>query len=149
MKYIHYGHNEFDIKKFDKIENDSLCITKPKGGLWASRVDANFGWKDFCLKEKYSMDFEDYFTFELKENARILEIRTIKDLEGLPRALDNKPYFDKKEFIIKLDFEKLSKEYDAIEVFIDEINELYFKLYGWDCESILIMNSNVIKIIND
>ena len=44
-----------------------------------------------------------------------------------------------------LDFEKLSKEYDAIEVFISKDEQLYWDLYGWDCDSILIMNSDIIE----
>ena len=46
---------------------------------------------------------------------------------------------------IFLDFEKLSKEYDAIEVNISECRDLYYSLCGWDCDSILIMNSDIIE----
>ena len=42
-------------------------------------------------------------------------------------------------------------EYDAIELHLSEevvddyLESLYFKLYGWDCDSILIMNKDIIK----
>lgn len=39
--YIHYGSTQFDPKKKFPIRNDSW--TKPRGGFWASRVDATFG----------------------------------------------------------------------------------------------------------
>ena len=46
------------------------------------------------------------------------------------------------------DFEKLvSDGVDAIEFFISDDNKLYWDLYGWDCDSILIMNPNIIKLI--
>ena len=43
-----------------------------------------------------------------------------------------------------LDFEKLAQEYDAIEVLISGDPGLYYELYGWDCDSILIMNPEII-----
>ena len=46
---------------------------------------------------------------------------------------------------IVLDFEKLSHKYDAIEVNISSDDELYYKLYGWDCDSILVMNPDVVQ----
>lgn len=43
------------------------------------------------------------------------------------------------------DFESLaSNGVDAIEVFISEDIELYDKLLGWDVDSILIMNPEII-----
>ena len=43
-----------------------------------------------------------------------------------------------------LDFEKLAETYDAIEVSISDDFELYYQLYGWDCNSIVIMNPKII-----
>ena len=43
-----------------------------------------------------------------------------------------------------LDFEKLSKDYDAIEVI--DIGKFYWALYGWDCNSILIMNPDIVEV---
>ena len=44
-----------------------------------------------------------------------------------------------------IDFESLSKSYDAIELHLsDSEDNLYMMLYGWDCDSILIMNPDVI-----
>ena len=46
------------------------------------------------------------------------------------------------------DFEKLlSDGVDAIELFISDDRELYWSLYGWDCDSILIMNPDVVREI--
>ncbi len=53
---------------------------------------------------------------------------------------------------ITLDFEELSKSYDGIELHLSEeetediFNGLYWKLYGWDCDSILIFNKDIIVL---
>jgi len=46
-----------------------------------------------------------------------------------------------------LDFEKLAGIYDAIDVSISNDPELHFALYGWDCDSILIMNPDIIQVL--
>lgn len=141
MKYIHYGHTEFDISKFNKVVNSNK-FTKPEGGFWASRVDALFGWREWCIDKKYKFDLEKSMIFSLSEDARILVIDSHKGLENLPKN-------EKKQKDIKictfLDFEELSKKYDAIEVLISKDDELFYDLYGWDCDSIFIMNPNIIK----
>ena len=76
--------------------------------------------------------------FELAEGAKVLHLREPKDLTALPIV----------EPAITtwwcLDFEQLRKDgWDAVEV---EIGRLYWQLYGWDCDSILIMNPEVIVV---
>lgn len=44
-KYIHYGAKSFIPGFVRQIVNKPL-FTKPKGGLWASPVDAKYGWKN-------------------------------------------------------------------------------------------------------
>jgi hypothetical protein len=46
-----------------------------------------------------------------------------------------------------LDFEKLARDYDAVEILAGSNVDLYYAFYGWDCDSILIMNPYVIKEI--
>ena len=148
MKYIHYGNDKFDINKFETISNNSIMPTKPRGGFWASRINSNYSWKKHCIKQGYSIDLDKYIVFSINDMVRILTIDNCKQLENLPQ-LDNKKGFYKNNLYTKLDFEKLSEKYDAIEVFINEINELYFQLFGWKCESILIMNPEVIILEED
>lgn len=47
MKFIHYGSKEFDKDRFTEIHNIPMC-NKPSGGLWASPVGVEFGWKEWC-----------------------------------------------------------------------------------------------------
>jgi hypothetical protein len=70
-KYIHYGHKFFDRSLFNPIKNQLFGGVKPSGGLWASPINAEFGWKEWCKAE----DFQDIkesnsFTFVLTENAK-------------------------------------------------------------------------------
>ena len=141
MEYIHYGHSKFDINQFKQIVNQ-IEFTKPSGGLWASRINSEYGWKDWCLSNEYSgSTLDKHFNFSLEKTAKILTISNCNQLEELPKNKDCKIVSN---LWVCLDFEKLSEQYDAIEVLITEDNQLYYKLYGWDCDSILIMNPNII-----
>ena len=139
-QYIHYGHKHFDINLFCPISNREISI-KPFGGLWASRIDAEYGWKELNDREHFKKcEKENSFTFYLSDDARILTINSMDDLEDLPH-LENDFFFG------TLDFEKLLNSYDAIEVNISSDRRLYWYLYGWDCDSILVMNPEVIQEI--
>lgn len=140
--YVHYGHKKFCKEICKPIENIQL-FTKPKGGFWASRIDAKFGWKDWCIGQEFrDIDENDAFRFKLKDNTKVLYINNTDILSTLPKA-----YIKDTNIFIFLDFEKLSKEYDAIEVNISECRDLYYSLCGWDCDSILIMNPDIIEEI--
>ena len=140
--YIHYGHNgnkTYDPGKFQEIKNREFI--KPVGGLWASAVDAAYGWKDWCKDESYSeCDPGNAFTFKLASWARVLVIDSTEALKTLPKA--DPPFQSSNVF---LDFEKIKESYDAIELLISKDRGLYFKLYGWDCDCILVLNKDVIK----
>lgn len=141
MQYIHYGDDNFDINKFIPISNRSEA-TKPFGGFWGSRKNADFSWKEWCTEiDLKSKDLTKKIQFSLSNGTKILVINNIKLLDKLPQNEEN--HIVNKLFVT-LDFEKLSKQYDAIEVLISEDERLYELLYGWDCDSILVMNPNVI-----
>ena len=136
MQYIHYGDDNFDINKFIPISNRSEA-TKPFGGFWGSRKNADFSWKEWCTEiDLKSKDLTKKIQFSLSNGAKILVINNIKLLDKLPQNEEN--HIVNKLFVT-LDFEKL-----AIEVLISEDERLYELLYGWDCDSILVMNPNVI-----
>lgn len=138
--YIHYGSDWFRTP--NPIRNRKY-FTKPSGGLWASRKDGDQTWKSWCECEEFGLDNLNYsFTFTLKDGARVLELSYEDQLENLPKL---EPY-DKFDHYseCRLDFEKLAEEYDAIEV--TDISQLYWPLYGWDCNSIIVMNPKIIDI---
>ena len=153
VMYIHYGSKEFEPMRFMPIKNKELGV-KPEGGLWASPVGCEFGWKEWCASSEYSKcDEENSFLFSLSENANILYINSVCDLDSLPKASSIIPI---PLAWVTLDFKKLLKDgIDAVQVnmsdevcndFTNAANRLYFKLYGWDCDSTLVMNRDVIVI---
>lgn len=142
--YIHYGHKEYKPELFTKISNIP-AMAKPSGGLWASDINAEFGWKDWCVENDFrECNSKDAFYFILNDNARVLTINSKEDLDDLPKVKDK---YNLSSIWTMLDFEKLSKKYDAIEVNISNDYNLYYALYGWDCDSILVMNPDVVRVI--
>ena len=137
MKVIHYGSKTFDTDKFKPVKNKNWV--KPDGGLWSSPIDSNFGWKDWNEVEEFKDCREDNsFILELRDSCKILKI-------------DSKEDFQEIEYITEegyLDYEKISKIYDAIWLTEKGENETRFlgiessaDFYGWDCETILILNT--------
>ena len=155
-EYIHYGNKSYDPEKFNEIKNRKSCIPKPIGGMWASAVDAQYGWKQWCENNDFRECNEDNsFKFTLSEDAKVLHIYNTKTLEDLPMQELEEWQISSITKTYYLDFEKLKEEYDAIELHLseEEIDEdfnfmdgLYYALYGWDCDSILIMNPDIINV---
>ena len=149
--YIHYGTKAFMPELFVPIKN--RYFVKPEGGLWASPADAKYGWKEWNEDSGFIEIIKDKsFKFTLTEAAKILHIYSVSDLDELPRVeIPGMPNFD--TGMVYLDFETLMGQgYDAIELHLSEEDKtnngfmegLYWTLYGWDCDSILIMNPDVI-----
>ena len=145
-EFIHYGHDKFDKDLFVPIRN--VGFVKPVGGLWASPINSNYGWKDWCLSEEFHISLLDRsFRFSLNKAAKVYTIDNRKQLYSLP--IDhNKSY--KIDLSIRpfLDFELISKRYDAIWLTIDGERDTRclrpLNLYGWDVESLLVLNPNII-----
>ena len=150
--YIHYGSTVYDPKRGFPIRNEEYWV-KPKGGLWASRKDASWGWKDWCEAEAFRDCVEtDAFEFVLCDGANVAIINTFKSLHALPEM--PKGRFSSMSYII--DFEECFRQgYDAVELcwYGEEYHrnrkdDLYFNLYGWDCDSIVILNPDIVVPIN-
>lgn len=141
--YIHYGHAAFDPNLFKPIQNEQ-CWIKPKGGLWASPVNAIRGWKDWCEAEEFRECIEENsFKFMLPD-ANIFVIDSVEKLKELP-TISNITWSCISTLI---DFEKCIKlGYDAIELCLSADDKLYWELYGWDCDSILVMNPDKVKMV--
>ena len=115
-------------------------INKPKGGLWASPIDTDWGWKEWCEAEEYNTNkLETSFKFVLSDNAKVYHIRCEDDIYKLPIQNEEK-------LLWYFDWDKVAKEYDAIELHItDNYGELHYLFYAWDVDSIVILNKEVIK----
>lgn len=139
-KFVTYMKN-FDLNKIEPITNIGWC--KPFGGLWASPVDSEFGWKDWCEAENFRDCLpEDANVFDVEMN-NIYTIDTLEHLLTIPyKTLPNLyGYRD-------IDFEAMSREYNG--VFLTASGQYYTRfsepmnLYGWDCESIIIFRKEAI-----
>lgn len=154
--YIHYGSTSFDPSKFQAIKNEPFW-SKPAGGLWAMPKDAKLRWNEWSeavgVRERND---ENSFHFTTIPNANILQINSVEDLYILPK-LKNQIELPGIENPIELpfnwiclDFEKLLADgVDAIQVNISNdphygVESLRKKLDGWDCDTILIMNPDII-----
>lgn len=151
-RYIHYGATEFIPTKGFPIKNLEHFM-KPKGGLWASRKNASFGWKDWCEQEDFRhCDMENSFEFTFTNQAKIVTISTVQQLHNLPQMEDGGL-----SWCYSIDFEKcLHLGIDAIELcwYGNEyrdvaFGDLYNELYGWDCDSIVVLNPDAIKQIDN
>ena len=116
---------------------------KPLGGLWCSPAVTEWGWKEWCKEA----------AFYCAKHAVQIEISTdnfyvidcFDDLDKLPVAESEMPLP-----IECLNFEKIKESgIDAIHLTIkgeQETRHTHPKwLYGWDCESVLILNERCIE----
>lgn len=135
-KYIHYGSNAYDPDKFEEPINQPH-FNKPDGGLWASPVDTDCGWKQFCESNNFSSGpMDQWFTFELDPAANVYEIQCKADVDRMPHK--------KHDWMIReIDFEDMLLDgWDAVLFHANQ--ETKIALWGWDCDSLLVLNRNVI-----
>lgn len=157
-RFVHYGSPAFYDEQWNEIENDGLWV-KPRGGLWASPVGAYYSWYRWCVIEQFRLErLATNFQFELAPDARILELTpdNIWDLPTIPQygqhldewyganCADNRMVAR-----LGIDFERVAHEYDVLEYNHTKYPLLYWNLYGWDCECILVLNKNVIRSITN
>lgn len=146
--YIHYGAKQFNPRLNFPIKNE-CCWVKPKGGLWGSRKNASFGWKEWCSREEFRDCKDDgSFEFVLRDQSKIAVVSTLAQLRRLPNIKNSSPFYS----AYLIDFERcLRLGIDAIELcwYGEEFKEiasgdLYFELYGWDCDSIVVLNPDAV-----
>ena len=151
-KYIHYGSEYFDKNRFVEIKNCHNPWNKPtpNSGLWGTPIGSayNYNWHDWCLDNHYHIErLDKCFRFKLKDGSNVIKIHSNKDLDDILEAglccySGRHPYLTDDD--VYFDFEQLVKDgYDAIEVYVHS-NRIYMSLYGWDCDSILVLNPDCI-----
>ena len=138
-RYIHYGSNNFDKKRVNVINPHYTALPcKPLFGLWASPVEPTYrSWEEWCRGEDFCLShLEKYFTFTLSDDAKVLEVRQPSDISKYANDTIHR-------FMTCIDFNKIIEDgCDAVEVYMN--SELYYYLYGWDCDSIVIFNPNIV-----
>lgn len=150
IKCIHYGSDKYRPWKFKPIKDMGgyHIGSKPSaGGLWSSPVDSKHSWYDWCMVQDWGL--EDLNTsFEFTFKGRLLVIESRKDLA----VFRTEPWYPG-DPIHKLFFEPLLEKYDAIHLteegeYATKEMSLYGapSLYGWDCETVLVLNKECIYI---
>ena len=148
--YIHYGSTHFRPEAFKTPRNQNWV--KPIGGLWAclKNDERAYTWKDWNESEGFTDCCEDTsFSFTLKDTANVHYIYNSIDLKDI---LHEYPV-GTSLITSYIDFEDLVKRgIDAIELrsfgkWEQSVSRehLYFALYGWDCDCILILNPDCIE----
>lgn len=159
-KLLTFGIDHLDEELFKPVSNytDYDCRNKPMGGLWASsyKPDNHYPseWVEFIdtgLSDKFKV-FTG-ITYQLKPGIKILKIDTANDYFD---ALDKYgiipfPNIDTK---LQLDFESMSKDYDAFHLTSDgayllrflsgEAYHLARDFYSYDVESYILFNLDCI-----
>ena len=110
--------------------------------------DSDFNWKAWCLEEDFQTEkLNECFYFTLILGSKILSIRKSSDLEPLPKLHDSEKFYG----TIFLDFEKLAKQYDAIELFVYGDFDLQglWGTWDWDCDCVLVLNPDAVQKIPD
>jgi hypothetical protein len=151
MVFISYGTDMFDINNFRKPVFNSpraLMLNKPVGGLWASPINAEYGWVDFCDRNAFELQtLAKHFIFKLKTNAKIYVIDNEENLRKISTLPD-------KNYSTELGINwALLRDYDGVFV-TDNACHLRFLngikgLSAWDVASICIFNPNVIVPIDE
>ena len=151
--FIHYGSESFDPDRFIPVKNERGWVKPEWGGLWACPIESGKQWTEFVSDTTMDKDISKSFTFRLKEDAKVLEISGPKDLNYIPLCSINimgdlsQPMFRGNlvnDFKVNLDFEKIAENYDAIIINAGSDVLLYHMFYGWDVDSILVLNKDVV-----
>ena len=157
-EFITYGHI-IDPEKFMEIK-DSLefeYLQKPKGGLWCSPVDSDWGLKDWCLSENFMVNHLSIWTkFTLLPGTKILVIDSFKDLLQVGKEFGEvRDYGYGKRCIIR--FTKI-RESGYHGVFLTTCGnfQCHLPMYSnpdfdidlnaWDCESMVLFDLAQIRI---
>lgn len=128
--------------KFKAVQNiPNSFVNKPLGGLWACDIRTD-DWKHWCMAEGFcSMnELNQSFLFTLRKGAKVLILDSPAKLLAISQRY---ALTDRSESLMLLDFEKLAKDYDAIEV--RSYASLRNYLFCWDMNCLLVLNSDVIK----
>ncbi|MDD5865126.1 MAG: hypothetical protein PUD07_01345 [bacterium] len=139
--FITFGTKSLNPELFKKVlPYPDGSITKPIGGLWCTRyfsINAN-EWLMYLESKRslfYSKFNGDACIINLKENANILYINTIDDFNNALKLyrLDNN----------KLDFQKLSNDYDGLFLNSSIIKDIGY--IDWSISSLVLFNLECIK----
>lgn len=155
--FVHYGDEMYDADKVEEISFFRNHLNKPKrGGIWLSPKGSKYGWKDWAKDSNYPR-FQDKYRWEvsLKSDARIVACVDFTDFMLLPTS---KLFIDGQFACDYFDLRKLQESgFHGIYVGMDIIIKTAKYQIGptsptfkfWDCETLLLFNSEKIKRVTN
>nr|WP_297934620.1 hypothetical protein [uncultured Lachnoclostridium sp.] len=151
VKYVTYGiTKENFFKAIFYNENHMTLPCKPLYGLWGSRVDTKYGWKDWCEDSGFRECSDvNKMEFVLTKESKILEVHKEEDIlpyiDSYQLQIDYRPFPRPEnmgtDIMDGIDFKQLRDEgYDGLELFIsDDYLRLHNGVFNaWDCDSIVV-----------
>jgi len=146
MKVVHYTKPFFKLRPITIKNGDGKTglFIKPQGGLWCSPLDLEGGWIDWCRAESYGdIDHEQRVILDV-DTSNFVVIDSVEDMET------KLPWYEIHVLFQAIDFEAMVQDgVDGIHLTEKGQRETRFtwptSLYGWDCETILILNERCIK----
>ncbi len=143
MRLIHYTDQKPFVLKGISIENGDLP-TKPYGGLWTCPGEQ---WKEWCEKEEFdNIEAKNKVIIEA-EFKELITIDTEADLHKLQWSIDT---WTKQYPMHFINFEKMKKK-GVDGIYLTDAGQWAtrmtnpYHLYGWDFESLLILNEKCIR----
>lgn len=147
-RYIHYNSDAYDKERLKRaLTKERLYqrLHKPHG-LWASPVNTEIGWKEWCEDEDFHIDrLEKNFEFTLSPEAKVLTINKLEDAADFLLVESMGRYMA----LYRLNHSLIYSRYDAMEVCMSSD---YMRLhdnnvfYGWDVDSICVWNPDIIIV---
>jgi len=155
--YIILGKKELTREKFSPVKS-RVGLNKPEGGLWASPYypDKEYisSWHEWCAIEMDNWLSNDSVILTVKDNARIFTIDSQEDLLKFINIVG----VAEDEIMSKISYRFASPNFEKAKELFDVIylsengqwktrfscKECQYNLYGWDCESVLILNFDCI-----
>lgn len=158
-RILHLGAKELDLNRTVNVtDTESNKPDFNSGCLWGSTLRTyNNGcvgsdWKDWTYCEEFK-DYDYGVSFELKPDAKILEISSLEDYKKILVNYGHYSIFNRFKPKIELDMVKISREYDAFHLTEEAFRsmrlfyrfDLSFESFYWyDAESWIVFNYKAI-----
>lgn len=151
-KYVAYLNEKFNREKIEKnneLPKETMTMNKPRHSFWASPVNAEYGWKEWCENNNFrdtNAQIPVYLT--VLKDCNIFAIESTKQLI-LPQTLNTVLFYDV-GFSKLIDYNFLRNiGISAVELEDASIGHRFENQYeisfnSWDCESICFLDSKAI-----
>lgn len=145
IKAYRYEKQAFDIELFQPVSNvPDWC--KPKGGCWFSPIKTKraedyqpYGWAEWCEDNGYTESWlGDRVRSEYRIEGKVLVIDDQFDpcsIRVVRHAYTTSPDF---EWLVREGYDAILLTQEGLHRF--HMNDRGFELYGWDLESVLVLN---------